>query len=78
MSVFSPVAFNPGVPVNQYGAFSAYHRAGPNSLSGAAYDPSGTWLFDNVMVNAEMRNVVSHEDRVEPVSGADRPPLRKA
>ncbi len=54
VSVFSPVAFNPGVPVNQYGAFSAYHRAAPNSLSGAAYDPSGTWLFDNVMVSSSV------------------------
>jgi hypothetical protein len=48
VSVFSPVAFNPGVPVTAFGAFSAYHRAAPDSLSGAAYGPSGTWLFDNV------------------------------
>jgi hypothetical protein len=48
VSVFSPVAFNPGVPVQEFGAFTAYHRAGPNSLNGPAYGPNGTWLFDNV------------------------------
>ena len=52
VSVFSPVTFNPGVPIQQYGAFSAYHRAGPDSLRGGSYDPSGTWLFDNVMVSS--------------------------
>ena len=32
----------------KFGAFTAYHRAASDSLSGAAYDPTGTWLFDNI------------------------------
>ena len=52
VSVFSPVAFNPGVPINSYTPFTAYHRAAPDSLSGSAYDASGTWLFDNVSVGS--------------------------
>jgi hypothetical protein len=52
VSVLSPVAFNPGVPAQQFGAFSAYHRAASDSLSGAAYDSAGTWLFDNINVGS--------------------------
>jgi hypothetical protein len=50
VSVFSPLAFNPGVPVQEYGAFTAYQRAHPNSLNGGAYAASGAWEFDNVTV----------------------------
>ncbi len=52
VSVYSPITFNPGVPVQQFGAFTAYHRAASDSLNGPAYDPTGMWLFDNIEVGS--------------------------
>lgn len=53
VSIFSPVAFNPTVPNQEYDANSAYHRANATDFEGNAYAGSGNWRFLNVTFSGD-------------------------
>lgn len=54
LSIFSPVAFNPSNPNNDYEANTAYHRANAaTDGSGSAYAGTGNWRFLNVTFSGD-------------------------
>jgi len=56
VSIFSPVAFNPGNPNVDYGPDEAYHRLSVDGSPLGAYAPSGTWRFDMVRLTGTCIN----------------------
>lgn len=64
LSIFSPVAFNPGVPDQEYEANTAYHRA--RQEGGNPYSGEGNWRFLNVVF------------RGTPLNGGNEEPVKLA
>ncbi|MCC5934301.1 MAG: hypothetical protein JJU35_08615 [Balneolales bacterium] len=55
VSVFSPVAFNPEEPDENFAANTAYHRARTEGTGGGAYSGGGNWRFLDVTVTGKSR-----------------------
>ncbi len=54
VSIFSPLAFNPGVPDQNYTANVAYHRSRDWDDEGEEYSPAGNWRLRKVMLYGEV------------------------
>ena len=52
VSIFSPVAFNPEVPNEDFAANTAYHRARTEGTGGNEYSGDGNWRLLNVTFSA--------------------------
>lgn len=55
VSVFSPVAFNPEEPDEEFAANTAYHRARTEGTGGGAYSSSGNWRLLDVTITGKPR-----------------------
>lgn len=75
VSIFSPVAFNPEVPDEEFAANTAYHRARTEGTGGNAYSSEGNWRLLNVTVwsgEVEPEEPFTHwtfNDTLEPETG---------
>jgi hypothetical protein len=76
VSIFSPVAFNPTVPDQEYDANTAYHRANATDYDGNAYAGSGNWRLLNVTFSGDpiiIKDVISQwtfDGTIEPSTGS--------
>ncbi len=55
VSVFSPVAFNPEEPDEEFAANTAYHRARTEGTGGGAYSGGGNWRLLDVTITGKPR-----------------------
>ncbi len=54
VSIFSPLAFNPGVPDKDYEANVAYHRSRDWDDEGEEYSPAGNWRLREVVLYGDV------------------------
>lgn len=55
VSIFSPVAFNPEVPNEEFAANTAYHRARTQGTGGGVYSGAGNWRLLDVTFSGKTR-----------------------
>jgi len=76
VSIFSPVAFNPTVPDQEYDANTAYHRANATDYDGNAYAGTGNWRLLNVTFSGDpiiIKDIISQwtfDGTIEPSTGS--------